>query len=1124
MKTSSSTWSVAKAVFVKLSTGWQQVFPGNVPAVDETDPITLRLSSYNGSVADSPQYINTILYGHDGSYTNGPVTITGRKMRVASDGDGNGTRLQIESTDIFNLSNNSETDRYYADEYYLFYELTASNSSGDLNAFSQPVKIIKRMPVITGTPVIAGTVAAYETLIFDFNAEFYWYNKPDLGASYVRWWRNTSKSPGGTILQTDYLSDDTAISRYSKTDWELIGSDSTNKPTSTINGASFYSVDPADVSSGEFIIAELVLENSYNRHYNYVTRKYFSTGTAPNIYAFNLYDTNDNTALDNQSRYPFYVERLPVNTSIRAAASINYVDANTTYRFRYRIYNTNTGAYWKPFAGTVASSASAAWQSYNSDGSGDGYLTPGAGVISGTTVEVSDYFSIDGSVFAGNTYNSGGSGYPYWQLEIEVSAVNTGFARAYWFSPINYESFDLAPGMNPTISANPTSGSTPLSVTFSGQITGDPAGSAYPRAYKIDFGDYDSTGWVSFNQNTASPTYSVSHTYYSGGSYVATIDTIPSTNTASANVEAYSVPSAPSYLTATTNREDGVYLEWQNVGANYYEIYWQSIQGGGPVNQSSFADFGQDNSITTNSYLDTSITAGNTRYYRVRARNSSTASGSASSNWTPTYGANGITGTRILVTPGTPTGLSGYGNGTGSLQTITLSWNAATNAAKYELYYNGTGTTPSDSYAADYPQSGSSDITSTTFTTPYQSFSANTTYYWWVRSVSSSGIKSTWSSRATVTTNSNILTAPTITSVSAGAAGGPVSVYFTGGSGPYYQMYWTTGVGGTGYDEYGSSSPITDQTGPSLTGYTWYAYVRSVSALTNTGTGPSSTISAWSTGYPFTVTAPNASPPAYVNAGVSANVFTVSWPAASNATKYRIYWVNSTSTSANPANSYDGETTSTSYQFTLSYNSSYYFFVSASGDNNVWTPYNSARSSQVTSGSQIVVTYGSCEAYGSSISSSSSYYCDGTYSQNYTDNTYYARRQILNNGSWTGAYDYSGCTTAVVRTLGTRSQVNGQCGYTTPTTSCTCYYSDYGSYYFSPQCCGSETTVTYTGTGSYTVNPRNCCPTVNKTSKYACNNYDVTNSASVNYYQCYSVGQCAANSNPAGTRSVCYVP
>jgi hypothetical protein len=99
------------------------------------------------------------------------------------------------------------------------------------------------------------------------------------------------------------------------------------------------------------------------------------------------------------------------------------------------------------------------------------------------------------------------------------------------------------------------------------------------------------------------------------------------------------------------------------------------------------------------------------------------------------------------------------------------------------------------------------------------------------------------------------LTPPSIFLVTAGnSSGQPVTVYFTGGSGPYYQIWWTTGVGGTLYDEYGSSSPITDNTGPTSASTAWFAYVRSVSSPTNTGIGPSPTISEWSTGYQFTVT------------------------------------------------------------------------------------------------------------------------------------------------------------------------------------------------------------------------------------------------------------------------------
>jgi hypothetical protein len=97
----------------------------------------------------------------------------------------------------------------------------------------------------------------------------------------------------------------------------------------------------------------------------------------------------------------------------------------------------------------------------------------------------------------------------------------------------------------------------------------------------------------------------------------------------------------------------------------------------------------------------------------------------------------------------------------------------------------------------------------------------------------------------------------------------------------------------------------------------------------------------------------------------------------------------------------------------------------------------------------------------------------------------------------------------------------GTCvGASSPPETCVCNYSDLGSYHYSPQCCpgGSQRTGSLSG---QTVN--SCCPNVSKTQKFECKSYDVTNSASVNYFQCYSVGECAANSNPDGSRTVCYV-
>jgi hypothetical protein len=101
------------------------------------------------------------------------------------------------------------------------------------------------------------------------------------------------------------------------------------------------------------------------------------------------------------------------------------------------------------------------------------------------------------------------------------------------------------------------------------------------------------------------------------------------------------------------------------------------------------------------------------------------------------------------------------------------------------------------------------------------------------------------------------LTAPTLNSVTVGPQGGSVSANFTGGSGPFYQMFWwgtafapTTSVAA---DASGFSSPLTDSTGPSSTA-TQYMYVRSVLTAGETSVGPSTLASAWSSGVSFNMT------------------------------------------------------------------------------------------------------------------------------------------------------------------------------------------------------------------------------------------------------------------------------
>jgi hypothetical protein len=102
-----------------------------------------------------------------------------------------------------------------------------------------------------------------------------------------------------------------------------------------------------------------------------------------------------------------------------------------------------------------------------------------------------------------------------------------------------------------------------------------------------------------------------------------------------------------------------------------------------------------------------------------------------------------------------------------------------------------------------------------------------------------------------------ILTAPTLNSVTVGPQGGQVSANFTGGSGPFYQMFWwgtaSPPTVAVTPDATRTFSPLIDSSGPTSTA-TNYMYVRSVQTETDTSVGPSSIASAWSNGIAFNMT------------------------------------------------------------------------------------------------------------------------------------------------------------------------------------------------------------------------------------------------------------------------------
>jgi hypothetical protein len=283
---------------------------------------------------------------------------------------------------------------------------------------------------------------------------------------------------------------------------------------------------------------------------------------------------------------------------------------------------------------------------------------------------------------------------------------------------------------------------------------------------------------------------------------------------------------APTSLTATSNRGDGVFLQWDSVaGANYYEIYWQSTTGAGPSNQSTFADFGTNNSITTNSFLDTTISPGATRYYRVRARVEATSNGNNCSDWFPATSSTGTSGFRVKPGPITnPTAYSfttstGHGYFTTGTNTDSVQYKLQGITIPIATSVNTISTT--SSYPYKVTLNPSSLFTERTWNN--DTYSAATTYYanntvWYAGnqyqskliSFSGSGtVPSTSGSNTYWTRGSFVGTTPSTSRTWSS------STSYTQGQ----TVYYGTGTSGASVYEYTANDPGFSGQGPTNTTY-----------------------------------------------------------------------------------------------------------------------------------------------------------------------------------------------------------------------------------------------------------------------------------------------------------------
>ena len=633
VKTGSSTWRSATKLFAKTLSGWVQMWPGDAPSVRLSDPINIRLGGYNGTIATSPQLFASTnqgtsgtflkLWGNDGSFDGvTPITISNRRMLCSDNIDGQVERFSLSGNDTVDFATTSQATRDLAEGYYIFYQLRATNPDGELEAYSPPIKVIKRKPALVSTSLLSEsggnlTVSSLGVIEVNVQVRWGWWIRPGgyLGGTPVlRWWKNTSRSPGGTLLKE--IDIETGYNYVSgSTDPNYIYDITSNVLTiyNNIGGGN-------SLQSGEYIIAELYLENSYTAHYAAPAIYWAATGAAaiptitnltalaPTTSSTQLVTVTVNWSSTNQASYFLNVLQTQV---------ANYLDYGTT---ETSSNTSDSGSLFRVYSGASTTISLTVYSGPNQTG------RSATQTITYTPPLVQQYTV----TWSGTGGSTGNEGVPW-----EFTAG--GYVTVPSVSRIGY-TFERW--------ADTSSGSYTYTTT---------GGTFYPPSQNITMYARwqinvctvpNVIGMTEINASNAlnNAGFLYEYTYYvdtSNASLNGTVQAVsPGVGTqpgCATNVDLYiynyvAAPvklATPTGVNATDSRTDGVNVTWNSVSeANYYGVWY------GPTpSYDNLADFGGNRNtslITGTSYLDTAIGSGVTRDYYVQAYKSGDPAGTKS--------------------------------------------------------------------------------------------------------------------------------------------------------------------------------------------------------------------------------------------------------------------------------------------------------------------------------------------------------------------------------------------------------------------------------------------------------------------------------------------------------------
>ena len=448
------------------------------------------------------------------------------------------------------------------------------------------------------------------------------------------------------------------------------------------------------------------------------------------------------------------------------------------------------------------------------------------------------YSTVTGTSYTNTSYIEDGNTYYY-----KVRALDANGTAGAWSSivSVTYRAASTGTLSAPTVTGGNDAQGRP---TLKWKAVSGAAKYEVYRARSMN-GDY-----IKYSTVTGT---SYTNTSYieNGNTYYYKVRALKSDGTAGAWSSIVSVTykqtlSAPT-VTGGNDAQGRPTLKWNAVsGAAKYEVYRARSKDG---------DYIKYSTVTGTSYTNISyIENGNTYYYKVRALKSDGTAGAWSSVVSVTY-------KQTLSAPTVTGGNDAQGR-------PTLTWNAVSGAAKYEVYR-------ARSMNGDYIKY--STVTGTSYTNTSYIENGNT-YYYKVRALKSDGTAGAWSSIVSVTYKQT-LSAPTVTGGN-DAQGRPTLKWNAVTGAAKYEVYRARSLNGD-YIKY-STVTGTSYTNTSYieNGNTYYYKVR---ALKSDGTA-----GAWSSIVSVTYKQ-TLSAPAVTGGNDAQGRPTLTWKAVTGAAKYEVY-------------------------------------------------------------------------------------------------------------------------------------------------------------------------------------------------------------------------------------------